>query len=236
MVTPRRRHGPELHRSNRAAWLRAAVLGANDGIVSVAALLVGVLGGDASFGAARTAGIAGLAAGALSMAAGEYVSVAAQRDSEEADLRREASELEEHPASELAELAQIWRERGLDAELAEQVARQLTEADALGAHARDELGITELTAARPWQAAGVSVLAFGLGGGVPFVSLLAGPSSLRAVTVMIVASLSLALSGALGAGLGGAPRWRATFRVVAGGILAMAVTLTIGELTGAALS
>ena len=146
----------EPHRSDRAGWLRAAVLGANDGVVSTACLIVGVAGAGASFGAVRTAGIAGLAAGALSMAVGEYVSVASQRDIEQADLRIERQALEDHPVAELRELAQIWEHRGLEPGLAMQVAEQLTADDALGAHARDELGLTADTAARPAQAAAVS--------------------------------------------------------------------------------
>lgn len=232
---PQRHHLPELHRGERAGWLRAAVLGANDGIVSVSALLVGVLGSDATFGAVRAAGIAGLVAGALSMAAGEYVSVSAQRDVEQADLRTERKELAEQPAAELAELAGIWRSRGLSPELAQQVAEALTEVDPLVAHARDELGLTELSTARPLQAAAASAAAFVVGALVPFVALLVAPEAVRTAVVMVVTVLALAGSGALGASAGGAPLVRAAGRVVLGGLLAMVVTLGIGELAGATL-
>ncbi len=232
---PRFHHRPEDHRSNRSGWLRAAVLGADDGIVSTASLIVGVAGSGASFGGVRTAGIAGLVAGALSMAAGEYVSVSAQRDTERADLMIERRELREHPASELAELTGIWRDRGLDPDLAAEVARQLTEADALAAHARDEIGLTEANTARPVQAAVTSALAFGLGALVPLLAWVAMPSSGRTAVVMLVATLALAASGIAGAAIGGAPRSRAAVRVAAGGLLAMLVTLGIGEATGAAL-
>lgn len=219
----------------RAGWLRAAVLGANDGIVSVAALMVGVLGSGAGFGAVRTAGLAGLVAGALSMAAGEFVSVSAQRDVEAADLRTEAAELLEHPAAELAELAGIWRGRGLSADLAQEVAVALTAAGALQAHARDELGITDESRARPLQAVVASAVAFAIGAAVPLLALVAAPADLRTGVVMASATLALAGSGMLGSMVGGAPLGRPTARVVAGGVLAMAVTLGIGDLTGAAL-
>lgn len=230
-----RHHRPEDHRSGRAPWLRAAVLGANDGIVSVGALVVGVLGSGAGFAGSRTAGIAGLVAGALSMAAGEYVSVSAQRDAEHADLTLEARELALNPGAELAELTAIWRNRGLTPELAAEVARQLTAEDALAAHARDEIGITEATRARPLQAAWASALAFCGGGALPLVGLLLAPAAGRTAVVIAVAVAALACFGALGAKVGGAPPARAALRVVAGGLLAMVVTLGIGELTGAAL-
>jgi VIT1/CCC1 family predicted Fe2+/Mn2+ transporter len=231
----RHHHGPEHHRSDRAPWLRAAVLGANDGIVSVAALVVGVLGSGAGFADVRAAAIAGLVAGALSMAAGEYVSVAAQRDVERADLETEARELAEHPVSELAELAGIWRERGLPSALADEVARELTKADALGAHARDELGLTEATLARPWQATVTSAISFSVGAGVPLLALVVVPSGVRTAVVIAAALVALAVSGALGARAGGAPVSRAAGRVVLGGAIAMAVTLGIGEAVGAVL-
>ncbi len=231
MPSPRR-HRPEDHRSNRAGWLRAAVLGANDGIVSTAALIVGMAGADASASTVRTAGIAGLVAGALSMAAGEYVSVSAQRDAEHADLQLERQELREHPVAELAELAGIWRERGLEPELAAEVAQQLTEADALAAHARDELGLTEQGAARPVQAAATSALAFAAGALVPLLSFVLWTIDGRIPAVMAVATATLGASGAFGAAVGGAPRARAAARVMAGGVLAMALTLAIGEATG----
>lgn len=227
-------HHVESHKSQRSGWLRAAVLGANDGVVSTAALIVGVAGSGASTTAVRTAGIAGLVAGAMSMAAGEYVSVASQRDTEEADLRMEAQALEDNPRAELAELAGIWRARGLEPDLAQEVARQLTEADALGAHARDELGLTELSTARPIQAAVTSAIAFSLGAFMPLLAYLV-ISAARSVAVVVVALLALAALGAVGAALGGAHRLRATARVALGGAAAMAVTMAIGELTGATL-
>ena len=227
-------HNFESHRSHRAGWLRAAVLGANDGVVSTAALIVGVASSGASHGAVRTAGIAGLVAGAMSMAAGEYVSVASQRDTEEADLRMEEQALRDHPRAELAELAEIWRSRGLERDLAQEVARQLTEADALGAHARDELGLTELSTARPTQAAATSAGAFSLGAALPLLAYLAAPST-RSAVVIVVALIALGVLGAVGAALGGAHRLRATARVAIGGAAAMGVTMLIGNLTGAAL-
>ncbi len=228
-------HHVESHRSHRAGWLRAAVLGANDGVVSTAALIVGVASSGASSTAVRTAGIAGLVAGAMSMAAGEYVSVASQRDTEEADLRMEAQALRDHPRAELAELAQIWESRGLQPDLAQEVARQLTEADALAAHARDELGLTAMSTARPVQAAATSAVAFSLGAAIPLLAYLVAPSAGRSVVTIVMALVTLAALGTTGAALGGARRLRATLRVAVGGALAMGVTMLIGELTGAAL-
>lgn len=224
----------EPHRSNRAGWLRAAVLGANDGLVSTACLIVGVAGAGGSFEAVRTAGIAGLAAGALSMALGEYVSVASQRDIEHADLRIERQALEDHPAAELRELAQIWEARGLAHELSLEVARQLTEADALGSHARDELGLTAESAARPVQAAVTSAVAFTLGALVPLVVYLVAPDDGRSAIVIAAAVAALAALGWVGAVLGSAGRLRAVLRVGLGGAVAMGITLAIGEVTGAA--
>jgi len=228
-------HHSEQHRSHRVGWLRAAVLGANDGVVSTAALVVGVAGSGAAFSSVRTAGIAGLVAGAMSMAVGEYVSVASQRDVEEADLQMEREALEQHPRAELAELTEIWRSRGLDPALAGEVARQLTEADALAAHARDELGLTNISTARPVQAALTSAAAFSVGALLPLIAYVVGPSPGRSVVVVAVALLGLALLGAAGAVLGGAPRVRATVRVGVGGAVAMGLTMAIGELTGAVL-
>ncbi len=228
-------HHREDHRSHRVGWLRAAVLGANDGVISTAALVVGVAGSGAAYASVRTAGIAGLVAGAMSMAVGEYVSVASQRDVEEADLAMEREALAAHPRAELAELTEIWRSRGLDAELAGEVARQLTEADALAAHARDELGLTEVAAARPVQAALTSAVAFSVGSLLPLVTYLVASSRGRSAVVVAAALLGLALLGASGAALGGAPRLRATIRVALGGAAAMAITMAIGELTGAVL-
>ena len=224
----------EPHRSNRAGWLRAAVLGANDGVVSTACLIVGVAGAGASYGGVRTAGIAGLAAGALSMALGEYVSVASQRDIEEADLRIERQALEEHPVAELRELAEIWEARGVEPELAMEVARQLTERDALAAHARDELGLTADTAARPVQASLASMVAFTLGALVPLVGFLVAPDDGRSGFVLTAAAVALLALGWVGAVLGSAKRLRAMARVGLGGAAAMVITLMIGELTGAA--
>jgi VIT1/CCC1 family predicted Fe2+/Mn2+ transporter len=228
-------HHTEQHRSHRVGWLRAAVLGANDGVVSTAALVVGVAGSGAAFSSVRTAGIAGLVAGAMSMAVGEYVSVASQRDVEEADLAMEREALEQHPRAELAELTEIWRSRGLDQELAAEVARQLTEADALAAHARDELGLTSVAAARPTQAALTSAVAFSVGSLLPLVAYLLAPNNGRSAVVVAAALIGLAALGTAGAVLGGAPRLRATLRVAAGGAAAMALTMAIGELTGAVL-
>lgn len=225
----------EAHRLHRTGWLRAAVLGANDGLVSTACLIVGVIGSGASSSAVRAAGIAGMVAGAMSMAVGEYVSVASQRDLEEADLRIERQALEEHPKAELAELAEIWRHRGLTRELADEVARQLTAKDALAAHARDELGLTEFATARPGQAAGASALAFSLGALVPLVGFLLVPSSGRSAYVFAIALTALIILGTVGAALGGASRVRAAARVGVTGAVAMAVTLGVGELTGAVL-
>jgi VIT1/CCC1 family predicted Fe2+/Mn2+ transporter len=210
------------------------VLGVNDGVVSTAAIIVGVAGSGADVATVRTAGIAGLVAGAMSMAAGEYVSVASQRDTEQADLQMEAQALREHPRAELAELSALWQSRGLEPELADQVAEQLTEADALAAHARDELGLTEVSTARPVQAAATSAVAFSLGASLPLVAYLAATRG-RSVVTVVVALVALACLGALGATLGGARRLRATLRVAVGGAAAMAVTMLIGELTGATL-
>lgn len=234
-LPPDHHHHTEEHRSNRAGWLRAAVLGANDGIVSTAALIVGVAGSGATLSVVRTAGIAGLVAGAMSMAVGEYVSVASQRDIEHADLRMEEQALRDHPRAELAELTEIWRSRGLEPGLAQEVARQLTQADALAAHARDELGLTGVSTARPVQAATTSAVAFSIGAILPLLAYLVAPGSGRSVVVVGVTLAALALLGAVGATLGGAPRLRATLRVAIGGAAAMGVTTLIGELTGAAL-
>jgi VIT1/CCC1 family predicted Fe2+/Mn2+ transporter len=225
----------EPHRSNRSGWLRAAVLGANDGVVSTACLIVGVAGAGGSSSAVRTAGIAGLAAGALSMAVGEYVSVASQRDIEHADLRIERQALEDHPVAELRELAQIWEQRGLQPDLAIRVAEQLTADDALAAHARDELGLTAETAAQPVLAAATSAVAFVLGALVPLLTFLVAPDEGRSVVVIGAAVVALLSLGAIGAVLGAASRVRAMLRVGLGGAAAMGVTVLIGELTGAAL-
>ncbi len=226
-----RRH-PETHRSNRSGWLRAAVLGSNDAIISTASLMVGVAASSASRDAILVAGVAGLVAGAMSMAAGEYVSVSSQRDAELADIEKEKRELIEDPANELAELAGIYQKRGLDRELALEVAKQLTARDGIGAHLRDELGIHPDELARPFQAAWASAVSFAFFAVVPILILLVAPDE-RRIPVIVGASLGcLGGLGALGARLGGAPVGRATVRVLIGGILAMALTAAIGKLLG----
>ncbi|CAN5614163.1 VIT family protein [soil metagenome] len=221
------------HLSYRSGWLRAAVLGANDGIVSVSGLVLGVAAADASSAAILTAGVAGLVAGALSMAAGEYVSVSSQRDSELADLRIEERELASDPEGEVEELAQIYVKRGLSESLAHQVATALSERDALGAHARDELGFEKGGRARPFQAAWASALSFTAGALLPLVAIGVAPSGVRAAICVVATLVALAILGTVGATLGGAPRLRATARVVGWGAVAMAATSAIGALTGA---
>jgi VIT1/CCC1 family predicted Fe2+/Mn2+ transporter len=232
---PGRRPHAEDHLSFRANWLRAAVLGANDGILSTSSLVLGVAASGASRSAIVTAGVAGLVAGAGSMAAGEYVSVSSQRDTEEADLRIEARELAEDPEGELAELAGIYERRGLPPELAMEVATTLSETDALGAHARDELDLTEDRRARPLQAAGASALSFATGAVLPLLAIGIFGSSIRIVACVLVTLLALAGLGALGARLGGAPEMPAVARVVFWGAVAMAATSAIGALVGAAV-
>jgi len=224
--------GAEVHRSQRANWLRASVLGANDGILSTASLVLGVAASGAAGAAIVTAGIAGLVAGALSMAAGEYVSVSSQRDAEQADLRLEERELTRDPSRELRELAGIYEQRGLAPALASEVAQALSRNGALAAHARDELGLDEARLARPVQAAWTSALSFALGAALPLIAVAVTPAEARAVVVVAVTLLALGLLGDLGAGLGGAPRRPAAFRVVAWGAAAMAVTSAIGALVG----
>ena len=224
----------EAHLSQRSNWLRAAVLGANDGIVSVASLVLGVAASGASVKAIVTAGVAGLTAGALSMAAGEYVSVSSQRDAERADLRLEAHELKADPGGELDELAGIYEQRGLARELAIQVAAALTDRGALAAHARDELGLTEERRARPLQAAWASAISFSAGAILPLMAIAVVPRSARAPVCVIVTLLALALLGDVGAKLGGAPRLRAIARTLAWGAVAMGVTAGIGALVGTA--
>jgi vacuolar iron transporter family protein len=223
----------EVHLSHRANWLRAAVLGANDGIVSTASLVLGVAASGASTNAIVTAGIAGLVAGALSMAAGEFVSVSSQRDAEQADLRLEARELHDDPDGELRELTAIYERRGLDPMLAADVARALTRGGALEAHARDELGLDEDRLAQPFQAAWTSALSFSAGAALPLLAVALTPSGARLPTAVAVTLLALGLLGDLGARLGGAPRRTATIRVVVWGAVAMAITAGIGALVGA---
>ena len=221
---------PELHRSERAGWLRAAVLGANDGIVSVAGLVVGVAAGGVGHGAILAAGVAGTVAGAMSMAAGEYVSVQSQADTERADIDAERRELSEEPEAELEELARIYRHRGLEPGLARQVAEQLTDHDALGAHARDELGLSESLRARPVQAALASAAAFCAGAALPLAAILLAPPSHTSAVVMSSTVAGLLLSGALAAWAGGAPILRGALRVAFWGVLAMAAAHGIGSL------
>jgi VIT1/CCC1 family predicted Fe2+/Mn2+ transporter len=222
----------EIHLSHRSNWLRAAVLGANDGIVSTASLVLGVTASGASGSAIVTAGIAGLVAGALSMAAGEYVSVSSQRDAEQADLSREARELRHDPEGELLELTEIYRRRGLPVALASQVAATLSRRGALAAHARDELGLDEKRLARPLQAAWTSALAFSTGAALPLAAVAATPGPRRVGATVVITLIALGLLGDVGARLGGAPRRPATIRVLSWGAVAMAVTAGIGGLVG----
>lgn len=222
----------EAHLSFRSNWLRAAVLGANDGILSTASLVLGVAASGASRSAIVTAGIAGLAAGAGSMAAGEYVSVSSQRDTEDADLRLEERELAEDPEGELSELTAIYEARGLKSELAFEVATQLMANDALEAHARDELGLPEDRRARPLQAAGASALSFAVGAILPLLAIGLFGSSVRIAACVVVTILALAGLGGLGARLGGAPEVPAVIRVVFWGVVAMGATSAIGALVG----
>ena len=221
------------HRTPRAGWLRAAVLGADDGIVSISSLMIGIAASSASKVAVLIAGTAGLVAGAMSMAAGEFVSVSSQRDVEDADVRLEQRQHAADPKGELRELAQIYRERGLDAELAKKVAEQLSRRDRLGAHLRDELGIIPDSRAQPLQAALVSAASFGSLALVPLIALLLAPPALRIAAIATASLASLAALGALGGYVGGAPMGRAALRVTIGGGLAMAGTALIGHLLGA---
>ncbi|GJD55094.1 VIT1/CCC1 transporter family protein [Methylobacterium dankookense] len=225
----------ERHLIDRIGWLRAAVLGANDGLVSTASLIVGVAASAANTGEILVAGSAGLVAGAMSMAAGEYVSVSSQADTEQADLAREQRELVDDPAAEREELARIYVDRGLDHALALQVAEQLMAKDALGAHARDELGISEVTTARPVQAALTSAATFSAGAALPLATAALSPGNIAVYTVSGASLVFLAVLGALGAKAGGAPIARATARVTFWGVLAMAVTAGIGSLVGKAV-
>jgi vacuolar iron transporter family protein len=225
----------EHHVIGRLGWLRAAVLGANDGILSTSSLILGVASAQGTHQSVLIAGISGLVAGAMSMAAGEYVSVSSQSDSERADLRRERKELSEDRDGELRELAGIYVKRGLDKALALQVAEQLMARDALGAHARDELGISETTKARPIQAALASAAAFSVGGALPLLMALATPNGFVVEAVSIASILFLALLGVVGAKTGGANMLKAAIRVTFWGALAMAVTAGIGAMFGTQL-
>ncbi len=225
----------EMHMSGRAGWLRAAVLGSDDAIVSTASLMIGVAASAASKEAILVAGVAGLVAGAMSMAVGEYVSVSSQRDAEQADVEREKGELADQPQDELNELAMIYMKRGLEKELAMKVAEQLSVRDRLGAHMRDELGIDQASLARPMQAAWISAASFASFAIVPILALLVAPSGARIPAIAAVSLISLAVLGAFGGHLGGAPLGRAALRVTLGGALAMAVTAAIGRLFGVSM-
>ena len=226
---------PETHLVFRIGWPRAAVLGANDGIVPTASLIAGVAAASAATSEVLVAGIAGLVAGALSMAAGEYVSVSSQADTENADLERERAEQTSQPAFELDELTQIYVSRGVEPDLARQVAAQMMAKDALATHLRDELGISDVTTARPIQAALTSALTFSIGAAMPLAMVVVSPADLLVWTVTSASLLFLALLGGTGAYAGGAVVWRATLRVTFWGALAMALTAGIGALVGTAV-
>lgn len=228
-------HPKEPHKSHRGNWLRAGVLGVNDGVVSVSGLMLGVLAAHASNSVIITTGIAGLSAGALSMAVGEYVSVHSQRDSEQADLEIERRSLASNPKGELDELTHIYVHRGLDPELARKVAEQLHAHDAEAAHLRDELGIDKDNFVNPLQASLASALSFSLGAAVPIMAALVFPHSLGALGIVLLSFIALGVSGAIGAMLGGGHRLRAALRVLIGGAAAMAITATIGHLVGTSL-
>lgn len=225
-------HPEEEHKSHRSNWLRAGVLGANDGIVSTASLMLGVSAAKASSSVILTAGIAGLTAGALSMAVGEYVSVSSQRDSENADMDIERRSLENNPQGELDELTHIYVHRGLKPELAKQVAVQLHEHGAEAAHMRDELGIDEQSLANPLQASLASAISFSAGAIVPIIAALVAPHKMDVMAIVILSLIALAISGGIGAYLGGGHRLRAASRVFIGGGAAMAVTAFIGHVIG----
>jgi VIT1/CCC1 family predicted Fe2+/Mn2+ transporter len=225
----------ETHRAHRIGWLRAAVLGANDGTVSVSSLVVGVAAGGAVPSVILLTGIAGLVAGALSMAAGEYISVQSQADTEKADLAREQQELTEQPEEELEELTTIYMKRGLDRELAKQVAIKLTASDALTAHARDELGITAELSARPIQASLASAAAFAVGAIIPILSALLAPAEYASSITTVTTLLTLTVLGSLAAYAGGAPVFKGALRVTFWGALALAITAGVGKVIGTTL-
>lgn len=227
-----KRHS-EKHYANRIGWLRAAVLGANDGIVSTASLVVGVAAASALRGDVLIAGIAGMVAGAMSMAAGEYVSVSSQSDTEKADLAREKKELETDDAGEHKELTNIYVKRGLDPALAKQVSDQLMAHDALMAHARDELGLNEIHTARPFQAAWTSALSFAIGAALPLLAVLLSPANLLIPIVVVSSLFFLGAMGVLAAYLGGANMWVGALRVAFWGLIAMLATALVGKLFGA---
>jgi len=225
-------HPGDPHYITRSGWLRAAVLGANDGVVSVSSLIIGVAAADPNPSTVVIAGIAGLSAGAMSMAAGEYVSVSSQSDTERADIARETKALQELPDAELAELAAIYREKGLSEKTALVVAKELTAHDALGTHVRDELGLSEVHAANPLQAAFTSGVTFSVAAAIPLLAAIAAPAGLIMPLVLVVTVITLAALGALGAKAGAAPVLRATMRVVMWGLFAMAVTAGVGWFFG----
>ncbi|MBK8205561.1 MAG: VIT family protein [Planctomycetes bacterium] len=222
----------ERHRTQRVGWLRASVLGANDGIVSTASLILGVAAADAGVEAVLIAGLAGLVAGAMSMAAGEYVSVSSQSDAERADLKRESAELSANPEFETKELAGIYQKRGLEPDLALQVAKALMAHDAIGSHARDELGISDITKSRPIQAALASAAAFAVGAALPLCMVLVTPEAFLILTVAGASLLFLIALGSVAAWTGGASIWRGAFRVGFWGALAMGLTALIGKMFG----
>ena len=231
------RHPARSHRERHAAlgttgWLRPFVLGAEDGIVSTAGLVIGVAAAGGGSGPLLAAGVAGGVSGALSMAAGEYVSVAAQRDTEDADIARETWELANEPEEEFEELVGIYRERGLSDELARQVATHLTEHDALGTHLREELAIDQDIVARPWQAAWLSAVSFAVGAVVPILAILLAPDDVRVAVTVVITIVLLAAAGAVASKLGRSRIWRGALRVTIGGGVAMAVTWIVGRLLG----
>lgn len=229
-------HPEDPHYVSRSGWLRAAVLGANDGIVSISSLIVGVAAAESSTGAILIAGLAGLVAGAMSMAAGEYVSVASQADVEAADIEREKAFLETNGKAELAELIEIYEARGLSRKTAELVAHELTEDDPLRAHIRDELGLSEIHTAKPVQAAFASALTFSLAGSVPLLAAYWAAADAMILTVLIATLIALVVLGATGAKLGGAPIMPAAIRVLVWGSAAMAITAGVGWLFGVAVA
>ncbi|MDO5648386.1 VIT family protein [Paracoccus sp. (in: a-proteobacteria)] len=228
-------HSGDPHYITRSGWLRAAVLGANDGIVSISSLIVGVAAAEPSHNAVMLAGLAGLTAGAMSMAAGEYVSVSSQSDTERADMLREQAALRDTPDQELHELALIYQDRGLSPETAMQVAQELTAHDALGAHMRDELGLSEVHAANPLQAALASGATFTVAGAMPLIAAYLAPAGAIIPVVLVATLMALVVLGAAGARTGGAPMARAIGRVVIWGAFAMGVTALIGRLFGVAV-
>lgn len=228
MHKPRR----EDHRSHRSPWLRAAVLGANDGIISTTSIMLGVAAANTSNAVVLTAGFASLTAGAISMAVGEYVSVSSQKDSEKADLEIESRELEHYEQEELEELEQIYIDRGLSKGLAKKVAVELHEHDALGAHARDELGIDKDALSDPMQASISSAISFALGASLPIIASVLAPAGHKSTVIVVAALITLCITGAVGAYVGGGSKFKAAMRVFIGGAAAMAITALIGNLVG----